>query len=45
MIHICPDEIGMISALLMSASMVIKPVRECVKCQARILLQKFKKKN
>lgn len=44
MIHICADEAGMIAAAVTFVGAMIKPVRDCVKCQAIYLYNKLRRK-
>ena len=44
MIHICPDEVGMFAAAVATVGALIRPVRDCVKCQALYLYKKLRNK-
>lgn len=41
--HICGDEIGMIAMAIGTVSAFIKPIRDCVKCQAIYLYNKLRR--
>lgn len=42
--HICGDEIGIIAMAIATVGAFIKPVRDCVKCQAIYLMNKVRGK-
>lgn len=43
--HICGDELGMIGVAMATIGAMIRPVRDCIKCQAIYLYNRMKGRN